>query len=113
MINPVQTSIPQPDGSDRYVIIEPILEKDGEHGLRSTGVFKIYKDGFGDETHLFTEPMESDAPADDLPDEQNPDYLGKFLFEGGSVQHFEGEVLSVAEQAYLAVFIETYQEPDI
>jgi len=113
MINPVQTSIPQPGGSDRYVIIEPILEKEGEHRLRSTGVFKIYKDAFGDETHLFTEPMESDAPADDLPDEQNPDYLGKFLFEGGSVQHFEGQVLSVAEQAYLAVFIETYQEPDI
>lgn len=108
MINPVQTSIPQPDGSDRYVIIEPILEKEGEHGLRTTGVFKIYKDAFGDETHLFTEPMESDAPADDLPDEQNPDYLGKFVFEGSSVQHFEGHVLSVAEQAYLAVFIETY-----
>jgi len=113
MINPVQTSIPQPDGSDRYVIIEPILEKEGEHGLRSTGVFKIFKDAFGDETHLFTEPMDSDAPADDLPDEQNPDYLGKFVFEGGSVQHFEGQVLSLAEQAYLAVFIETYREPDI
>lgn len=113
MINPVQTTIPQPDGSDRYVIIEPILEKEGEHGLRSTGVFKIYKDTFGDETHLFTEPMESDGPADDLPDEQNPDYLGKFIFENGAVQHFEGQVLSVAEQAYLAVLIETYQEPDI
>jgi len=41
------------------------------------------------------------------------DGTGKFVFEGGSVQHFEGQVLSVAEQAYLAVFIETYQEPDI
>jgi len=113
MINPVQTSIPQADGSGRYVIIEPILEKEGENALRSTGVFKIYKDAFGDQTHLFTEPMESDAPADDLPDEQNPDYLGKFVFEGDSVKHFEGQVLSVAEQAYLAVFIETYQDPDI
>lgn len=113
MMNPIQTSIPQPDGSDRYVIIEPILEKEGERGLRSTGVFKIYKDAFGDETHLFTEPAESDGPADDLPDEQNPDYLGKFLFENGNVQRFDGQLLSVAEQAYLAVFIETYQEPDI
>jgi hypothetical protein len=112
MINPVQTSIPQADGSDRYVIIEPILEKTGAQGLSSTGIFKIYKDAFGDQTHLFTEPMESDGPADDLPDEQNPDYLGKFVFEDGSVKHFEGEVLSLAEQAYLAVFIETYQEPD-
>ncbi|NOW96102.1 hypothetical protein [Mucilaginibacter sp. SG564] len=113
MFNPVQTTIPQPDGSDRYVIIEPILEKEGEQGLRSTGVFKIYKDAFGDETHLFTDPMESDGPADDLPDDENPDYLDRFVFENGSVQHFEGQVLSVAEQAYLVVFIETYQEPDI
>lgn len=113
MINPVQTSVPQADGSDRHVIIEPILEKEGEHGLRSTGVFKIYKDAFGDETHLFTEPKESDGPADDLPDEQNPDYLGKFVFGDGGVEHFEGGVLSLAEQAYLAVFIESYQEPDI
>lgn len=112
MINPVQTSIPQADGSDRYVIIEPILEKESK-GLRSTGVFKVYKDAFGDETHLFTEPMESDEPADDLPDWQNPDYLGKFVFEEGTLKHFEGQVLSVAEQAYLAVFIESYQEPDI
>lgn len=113
MINPVQTKIPLEDGSDRFVIIEPILEKDGEQGLRSTGVFKIFKDAFGDETHLFTEPAENEGPADDLPDEQNPDYLGKFVFEDGSVKHFEGQVLSIAEQAHLAVFIETYQEPDI
>jgi hypothetical protein len=113
MMNPVQTRIPQADGSDRYVIIEPVLEKDGEGGLRSTGVFKIYKDAFGDETHLFTEPAESEGPADDLPDEQNPDYLGKFVFEDGHLQHFEGQVLSLVEQAYLVVFIETYQKPAI
>lgn len=112
MMNPVQTSIPQEDGSDRQVIIEPILEKH-DHGCRSTGVYKIYKDAFGDETHLFTEPLESDGPANDLPDEQNPDYLGKFVFENGSLRHFEGHVLSHAEQAYLAVFIENWQDPDI
>jgi hypothetical protein len=112
MFNPVQTTIPQPDGSDRYVIIEPVLEKDGEQGLRSTGVFKVYKDAFGDETHLFTEPAESDEHAA-LPDEQNPDYLGKFVFEKGELQRFKGDVLSHAEQAWLAVFIESYQEPDI
>lgn len=111
MINPVQTRIPQTDGSDRYVIIEPILEKDGDQGLRSTGEFKIFKDAFGDETHLFTEPAEKAGPADNLPDEQNPDYLGKFVFEDGRVKHFEGQLLNVAEQAYLAVFIESYEEP--
>ncbi len=113
MINPVQTTIPQADGSDRQVIIEPMLKKDSEGRFGSTGIFKIYKDTFGDETHLFTEPMESDGPAGDLPDEQNLDYLGKFVFENSDLQHFEGQVLSLAEQAYLAVFIETYQAPDI
>lgn len=112
MINPVQTSIPQEDGSDRYVIIEPILEKDGEHGLRSAGVFNIYKDAFGDESHLFAEPGEGEKH-DELPDDQNPDYLGKLVFENGDLQHFEGGVLSLAEQAYLAVFIENYQEADL
>jgi len=58
MINPVQISIPQADGSDSYVIIEPVIEKDDGAGFRSTGVYKIYKDAFGDETHLFTEPAE-------------------------------------------------------
>ena len=113
MINAVSTTIPQPDGSDRYVIIEPMLEKDGEMGLRSTGVFKIFKDSFTDQTELFTEPRESDEDNNDLPDDQNPDYLGKFVFNDGRVEHFEGNVLRLAEQAYLVVFIESYQEPDI
>ena len=113
MINPVQTSIPQPDGNDRYIIIEPVLESDGDQGMKSTGVFKIYKDAVGDDTHLFTEPVALDEDHEELPDEQNPDYLGKFVSEQGSVKHFEGQVLNVAEQAYLAVFIESYQEPDI
>ena len=60
MINAVQTTIPQPDGSDRQVIIEPILEKDGEQGLRATGVFKVYKDAFGDETH-YSPSLQSSA----------------------------------------------------
>ncbi|MDN3551631.1 hypothetical protein [Mucilaginibacter aquaedulcis] len=113
MINPVQTSIPQADGYDRYIIIEPLLENDGKQGMRSTGVFEIYKDALGDDTHLFTWPAKLHEDHETLPDEQNPDYLGKFVFEQGSVKHFEGQVLNVAEQAYLAVFIESYQEPDI
>jgi hypothetical protein len=112
MINPIQIRVPQADGSDRYVIIEPILENDAKQSLRSTGVFKIYKDASGDETHFLTESMQSDGSALALPDDKNPDYLGEFVFEEGSVKHFDGQVLSVAEPAYLAVFIETYQEPD-
>jgi len=93
MINSVHTSIPQADGSDRYVIIEPINEEEGLQGMRSTSVFEIYTDVWDDE--------------------QEPEYLGKFIFENGQLQCFEGQVLSLAEQAYLAVFIEYYEEPDI
>lgn len=114
MINPVQINVPQEDGSDRYVIVEPVLKKEaGTHGIRETGVYKIYKDAFGDATHLFTEPAEFRETNGVLTDEQNPDYLGKFVFENGQVQHFEGEILSLAEQAYLAVFIENFQEPNL
>jgi hypothetical protein len=59
MTNPVQTHIPLADGGDRYVIIVPALHKGNDGKLHSTGLFKIYKDAFGDETHLFTEPGES------------------------------------------------------
>src|ERR1700744_1179012 len=110
MINAVQTTIPQADGSDRQVIIEPVITKDDEGRYGSTGAYKIYKDAFGDEPHLFTEAAAFGEEKNDLPDEQNPDYLGKFVFDKGALKHFDGQVLSLAEQAYLAVFIETYQE---
>src|ERR1700742_2832237 len=113
MRNPIQTSIPQEDGSERPVIIEPILERVGGQGLQPTGVFKIYKDAFGDQTHLFTEPAERIDGADELPDEKNPDYLGKFVFEDGSVRQFESQILSIAEQAHVAVLIENYEKSAI
>lgn len=75
MINPIQTSLLQPDGSKRYIIIEPILTKAADGKLVSTGLYKIFKDAIGDETILFTEPKEM-GEQDDLPDSNNPDYLG-------------------------------------
>lgn len=73
MINPVQISLMQASGSIRQVIIEPVLIKEGDKDLRSTGVFKIYKDAFGDETALFTEPLEPSKNNDSPADEINPD----------------------------------------
>jgi hypothetical protein len=113
MINPVQTSINGTDGSDRYVIIAPLLIKDGAQGFRGTGVFKIYKDAFGDETRLFTEPLESVAPADDLPEEQNPDYLGELHLDKAGNWQYHGDLLNANEQGELAHFILSYEEPDI
>jgi hypothetical protein len=111
MINPVQTSILQHDGSERYVIIEPALHKNPAGHLLPTGLFKIYKDAFGDETHLFTEPLESETRAGNLVDEQNPDYLGKISLSG-TTWTFEGSLLSYYEQVALVEFITNYQSPE-
>jgi hypothetical protein len=104
MINPVQLAITQPDGTLRRIIIEPVLHKTGEE-LHGTSVYKIYKDAFGDETELFTEPLESEEQASALPDESNPDYLGKI---SGVELTYEGEVLSEDEQAEVKAYIKGF-----
>jgi hypothetical protein len=108
MTDPVQTSLPQADGSKRYIIIEPVLKKDAPAHLHETGIFKIYKDAFGDESQLFTEPAEKEGQADDLPDEQNPDYLGRLHFSGKHWR-YEGSGLNSKEQETLAKFIQKGQ----
>ncbi|SEN95989.1 hypothetical protein SAMN05192574_104760 [Mucilaginibacter gossypiicola] len=111
MINPVQTHIPIADGTDRYVIIEPALHKDAEGKLHPTGLFKIYKDALGDETHLFAEPAENQAQSDDLPDDRNPDYLGKINLSATEWK-YEGSLLSYYEQVALVEFISNYRSPE-
>ena len=105
MISPLQTSIIRADGTNRYVIIEPVLEKDAENKLRPTGVYKLYKDAFGDETILFTEPKEIGKSNDDLADESNPDFLGRFTITNNSNCTYEGDLLNPEEQRQLAEFI--------
>lgn len=112
MMNPVHTSIHRSDGSDSYVIIESILGKDGEQGLRPTGVFKIYEDAFPNEIYLLAEPLEAEETAGKLPDGLNPDYLGQFIIAGADWK-YEGNLLTLAEQAELIFLIRDYQEPDI
>jgi len=111
MINPVQTHIPLADGTDRYVIIEPALHKDARGKLHPTGLFKIYKDAFADETHLFTEPAETEAQSDNLPDDRNPDYLGKINLSATEWK-YEGSLLSYYEQVALVEFISNYRSPE-
>ncbi|GAA4325915.1 hypothetical protein GCM10023149_28460 [Mucilaginibacter gynuensis] len=81
MMSPVHITIPQADGSDRYVVIEPVLEKQDPKGLTSAGGYKIYQNNFGDDTPFITAPVEFDTPSNELPDDMNPDYLGKLLFK--------------------------------
>lgn len=107
MTNPLQLSLTASDGSKRNIIIEPILEKDSK-GLHPTGTYRLFKDAFGDESHLFTEPLEAGAPANSLPDHLNPDYLGEIIFDGLSHWSYRGGFLSVDEQKQTANYIMKY-----
>src|ERR1700760_767028 len=100
MLTPAQISIVQPDESLRNIIVEPVLER-GEDELVDTGVYKIYKDTFGDETTLITEPREQ-GENDDLADKNNPDYLGKIILVDDSLWSYDGDILSQGEQLQVA-----------
>lgn len=45
-----------------------------------------------------------------LPDEKNPDYLGRILFDTDGYWIYDGEELTIAEQEQLAKFIINYVE---
>ena len=107
MINPLQMTLINNEGEKRYIIIEPVLEK-GDKGLRNTGVYKIYKDAFGEESKLITEPLETLAPNNRLPDDINPDYLGKMEFNVYSQWTYHGDLLSLEEQKEAATYIQRY-----
>jgi hypothetical protein len=112
MKTPAQISIVQPDDTLRKIIVEPILEKNGD-GLTDTGVYKIYKDAFGDETVLITEPRETGENTD-LADTANPDYLGKITFTDPGQWNYEGDILSNDEQLQVITFLkESAPESDI
>jgi hypothetical protein len=103
MLTPAQISVVQPDESLRKIIVEPILERDGDE-LVDTRVYKIYKDAFGDETTLITEPRET-GENDDLADQNNPDYLGKIVLIDDTLWNYEGDILSADEQLQVAGFL--------
>lgn len=104
MTNPVQVTINQADGSIRKIIIEPVLKKSETGELVAIGIFKLYKDAFGDETTLFTEPLEGDKPNTAVSDDSNPDYLGTFTLIDGGWQ-YNGNLLGPDEQEQVANYI--------
>lgn len=107
MLTPAQISVIQPDDSLRKIIVEPVLERDG-NGLVNTGVYKLYKDAFGDETTLITEPRERDIN-DDLADKNNPDYLGRIILVDEGLWSYDGDILSSEEQLQVANFLRRNQ----
>ena len=108
MINPVYFNIEHEDGSKRNIIIEPVLEKSGS-GVTATGSYKIYKNSVDNQSNLFTEKLEIDEKNDDLPDENNPDYLGIFSIGVKGKWHYEGSLLNAGEQAQVVGYIKKHQ----
>ncbi|SDS89666.1 hypothetical protein SAMN05216490_2041 [Mucilaginibacter mallensis] len=105
MKTPVQLSLTQSDGSPRKVIIEPVLEEDDNGSLQNTGVYKIYKDAFDDESALFTEPLEINDINDELSDKDNPDYLGKIIITEDDKWKYDGDLLGDDEQMQVLKYI--------
>ena len=105
MINPVYFNIPQADGTKRCIIIEPVLERSGG-GIKGTGSYKLYKSSIDNESSLFTEKVEIDEKNDDLPDENNPDYLGTITIDDKGQSHYKGDLLNADERREVSTYIQ-------
>ena len=108
MINPVYFDVEHEDGSKRNIIIEPVLKKTGD-GVTTTGNYKIYKNSVDNQSSLFTERLEIDEKNEDLPDENNPDFLGIFAIDSKGKWHYEGSLLNGAEQGQVVSYIKRHQ----
>jgi hypothetical protein len=108
MISPAYFVIKYPDNSKRRVIIEPVLEK-GAGGIVATGTYKIYKNSADNQSGLFTEKLEIDEKNDDLPDADNPDFLGNLSLKADGKWLYEGNLLDVEEQKQVADYIQKHQ----
>lgn len=84
MINPVAFNTSADNGTVRRLIIEPVLKRNDSGELGDTGVYRLLKNATDNDSFLFTEPLETTESNTDIPDEINPDYLGKITFANGS-----------------------------
>lgn len=98
MLNPVNIKVMKDDGTDRAVLIEPVLTQQPD-GLKNTGVYKIYKTD--DDETFFTEPLLIDAGAPTPDVSINPDYLGDITFSAGN-WNYNGNMLTTTEQQQVA-----------
>lgn len=112
MIHTVNHNVTDDSGSQRKIIIEPVLHQTANHQLTGNGLYKLYKGGAEGEAALFE--IQEIAPEIGeskplLDDKKNPDYLGQIQFEGNNSSEWlysEG-VLSAYEQQQVVDFIQS------
>ena len=111
MIHTVNHSVTGDNGTQRNIIIEPVLHQSAQHQLNGTGLYKLYKGGDEGEVTLFE--IQAIAPeigesAPLLDDKKNPDYLGQIQFNGdtNSAWDYSEGVLSSYEQQQVVEFIQ-------
>lgn len=111
MIHTVNHNVTSDNGTQRNIIIEPVLHQSINHELNATGLYKLYKGGADGEATLFE--IQEIAPEIGeskplLDDNKNPDYLGQIRFEGDvtSKWHYSEGTLSDYEQQQVVDFIQ-------
>ncbi|UOE46497.1 hypothetical protein MTO98_19025 [Mucilaginibacter sp. SMC90] len=111
MIHTVNHNVTGDNGTQRNIIIEPVLHQSTDHQLNATGLYKLYKGGNDGEAVLFE--IQEIAPEIGeskplLDDKKNPDYLGQIRFEGEitSKWHYSEGSLSHYEQQQVVEFIQ-------
>ncbi|QTE38227.1 hypothetical protein J3L18_03905 [Mucilaginibacter gossypii] len=111
MIHTVNHNVTGDNGTQRNIIIEPVLHQSTNHELNATGLYKLYKGGADGEATLFE--IQEIAPEIGeskplLDDNKNPDYLGQIRFEGDvtSKWHYSEGTLSNNEQQQVVEFIQ-------
>jgi hypothetical protein len=108
MINTVSIKLTREDGSERTILIDPILERISGKDLIATDVYKLYKTTADNEA-FFTEPLLMDKKAPEPDDIINPDYLGQMTFDHNNTEwKYTGDLLTPAEQKQAADYIKNY-----
>ena len=108
MIHTVNHNVTGDNGTQRNIIIEPVLHQSTGHRLNATGLYKLYK---GDDGEAILFEIQEIAPEIGeskplLDDKKNPDYLGQIRFENDSKWHYSEGPLSDYEQQQVVEFIQ-------
>ena len=113
LLTPVSLGVTRSNGDDFNVQISHVLTEDESGVFEATGIFNLYLDTFGLDKDDFEDLIEGEFELVELPDDQNPNYLGRILFDPEGHWIYDGDILTIAEQEQIGEFILGYEEGEI